>query len=101
MAVRLYVTKDVLYVFQLARGRSKLAEGCTGVKGDGCQRRFQFMGDSARDSFHAQQPVGALASLQSDGVGKSRIEKHCFDHQDGEQNATADQNKATSRVPSN
>ena len=72
MAVRLYVTKDVLYVLQFAGSRPQLAEGCTGVKGDGCQRRFQLVGDSARDSSHAQQPVGALASLQSDGVGKSR-----------------------------
>ena len=84
MAVGLYVTKDVLHVFQIAGRRSQLAEGCTGIKRDGSQGRSQLMGDCARDSFHAQEPVGAFASLQSDGAGKARIKKHCFDEQHGQ-----------------
>ena len=71
MAVGLYVTEDVVHVFQFGRGRTQLAEGCTGIKCDGSQGRSQLMGNGARDSFHAQEPVGAFASLQDDGAGKA------------------------------
>ena len=71
MAVGLYVAKDVLHVVQFARRRSQLAEGRTGIERDGSQGRSQLMGDGARDGFHAQEPVGAFASLQRDGAGKA------------------------------
>jgi hypothetical protein len=48
------------------------------------------MSDGARDRFHVQKPIGAFASLQSDGAGEARIKKHRFNDQDGQQYATAD-----------
>ena len=73
MAIGLYVAKDIFHVFQFAGVRPQLAEGGIGVKRNGSQRRSQLMGYGPRDSFHAQEPISAFASLQSDGTGEARI----------------------------
>src|SRR6185437_14988916 len=75
------------------------AESRTRIQRDGSQRRSQLVGNRPHDSFHAQEPVRAFASQQGDGACKSRVQKHCFDDQDGQQHATPEQNKATSCIP--
>jgi hypothetical protein len=69
-AFGLYVSKNLVHFLQVARVRAPLAEGCAGIKRDSAQGRPQLMGDSGRDSLHAQSPVGAFASLQDDRAGK-------------------------------
>ena len=48
----------------------QLTEGCIGIEHDSSQGCFQLMGNGARDGFHGQKPVGALAPLKNEGVGK-------------------------------
>jgi len=49
----------------------QLTNGSTRIERNSSQGRSQLMGETSRDSVHAQKPIDAFASLQNDSACKA------------------------------